>query len=281
MEDLVNRYLIKRVDRQVNIEQSAGTSEENYESTKNTYKSDELEITIDKKEEGEGKNKITYFVADIKITNPNRIKKAFANNQFGTNVVGEMKDIVNDKKAILAINGDYYSFRNDGVIISNSEIYRNEPAREALAIYEDGKMEIFDEKKVSAEDLIKSGVKNTMSFGPALIKNGEITQQFTTYAVDGDNLIRSNIATKNPRTGVGYYDKNHYCFIVVDGRNEGYSRGVTLDEFAQIFKDLGCNLAYNLDGGNSTNMYFKGIRVNTPSQPGDGERNISDILYIN
>lgn len=47
-----------------------------------------------------------------------------------------------------------------------------------------------------------------------------------------------------------------------------------------IFKELGVEFAYNLDGGNSSNMYFNGKRVNVSSQPGDGEREISDILYI-
>ena len=61
---------------------------------------------------------------------------------------------------------------------------------------------------------------------------------------------------------------------------EGYSKGVTLNEFAQIFENLGCELAYNLDGGNSANMYFMNKKVNISSQPGDGEREISDILYI-
>jgi exopolysaccharide biosynthesis protein len=68
-------------------------------------------------------------------------------------------------------------------------------------------------------------------------------------------------------------------FIVVDGRSPGYSRGVALSEFAQIFKDLGCTIAYNLDGGGSSAMYFMGDLVNNPLGRGR-ERGISDILYV-
>jgi exopolysaccharide biosynthesis protein len=68
-------------------------------------------------------------------------------------------------------------------------------------------------------------------------------------------------------------------FVVVDGRNPGYSKGVTMSEFAQIFKDLGCTTAYNLDGGGSSTMYFLGNMVNNPLGK-DNERRISDILYI-
>jgi exopolysaccharide biosynthesis protein len=66
---------------------------------------------------------------------------------------------------------------------------------------------------------------------------------------------------------------------VVDGRNPGYSKGVTTEEFAQIFKDLGCTTAYNLDGGGSSTMYFKGEVVNSPINQG-GQRDISDILFV-
>ena len=276
---LVNRYLIPRVELNISNKNTEKTVEE-FEATENSYKSDELEINIEKVEKGEGKDKVTYYVADIKLQNPDRIKRAFAKDQIGTNIVEKMSELTSRNNAILAINGDYYSFRNNGIIIGESEIYRDIPAREALAIYQDGTMKIYDENETSAEQLIKEGVKSTLSFGPVLVRDGIAEANYTEYAVDGDNLIRGNIATENPRTGIGYYDKNHYCFVVVDGRKEGYSKGVTLREFALIFQELGCDLAYNLDGGNSANMYFRGKKVNKSSQPGDGEREISDIIYI-
>lgn len=278
---LVNRYLIPRVEMQVNA--AAANKEETVEEniiTDNTYKSKDLQIEITKVETGEGDDKVTYFVADVKLQNPDRIERAFAKDEVGTNIVEKMSSLVEKNKAILAINGDYYSFRKDGIIIGNSEIYRNVPSREGLAIYKDGTMQIYDETKTSAEQLIEDGVKSTFSFGPVLVRDHKIDADYTNFAVDGDNLIRVNIAERNPRTGIGYYEKGHYCFVVVDGRNKGYSRGVTLNEFAEIFENLGCDFAYNLDGGSSTTMYFMGNKVDISSVPGNGEREISDILYI-
>ena len=66
--------------------------------------------------------------------------------------------------------------------------------------------------------------------------------------------------------------------VVVDGREEGYSRGVTMSGLAQIMVDLGCRVAYNLDGGGSSAMYWNGRIVNRP--PNGGERATSDILYV-
>ena len=82
---------------------------------------------------------------------------------------------------------------------------------------------------------------------------------------------------RHPRAGLGYYEPGHYCFIVVDGRQKGYSVGVTSEGFAQIFQDLGCQVAYNLDGGATAVMYFNGQIVNKPTK---GGRNSSDIILL-
>ena len=84
---------------------------------------------------------------------------------------------------------------------------------------------------------------------------------------------------RNPRTGIGITDDGHFVFIVVDGRNTGYSKGVTIEESAEIFQELGCTTAYNLDGGGSSTMYLKGEVVNNPSNK-NGERATSDILFV-
>ena len=144
---LVKRYLIRTVDKQVMADNTK--TEEEFEATENSYKSEELEITIEKKEEGEGDDKITYF---------------------GTNIVEKMPSMFERNNAILAINGDYYSFRNNGIIIGNGEIYREVPERESLAMYKDGHMEIYDEKATSAQELLNKGVYNTLSFRTSISK---------------------------------------------------------------------------------------------------------------
>ena len=52
---------------------------------------------------------------------------------------------------------------------------------------------------------------------------------------------------------------------------------MTLQELSQFFYDQGCTVAFNLDGGQSSEMVFLGNVVN---QPYDGGRSASDILYI-
>lgn len=123
------------------------------------------------------------------------------------------------------------------------------------------------------------GVWNTLSFGPALLEGGIIPQNLEQVEVD-TNFGNHSIQGSHPRTGIGIIKANHFIFVVVDGRSRGYSRGLTITEFAEVFQQLGASVAYNLDGGGSSTMYFMGRVVNNPHGR-EKERGISDILYVN
>lgn len=226
---------------------------------------------------GSGQDKVTYYVADVQLTDGADLKSAFANGTYG----GEAQDtstVAEANGAIVAVNGDYYSAREDGIIIRNGVTYRDVPTRTGLAIHQNGTMKVYDETTTSAEQLVADGVWNTYSFGPGLLVDGSVADGLDTY--EAETNPRHPIQGTNPRTGVGIIEANHFVFVVVDGRNPGYSRGVTLEEFAEIFQELGCITAYNLDGGGSSTLYFMGDVVNDPSRE-NGERSVSDILFVN
>jgi exopolysaccharide biosynthesis protein len=242
------------------------------------YTSDSVSIAIREVTTGSGDDTITYYVADVVVSDATQLRSAFAKNEFGRNIIEYTSAIAEENNAIFAINGDYYGFRSDGIIIRNGVIYRDVPARTGLAFYLDGTIKIYDETQTSAEELLAEGVWNTLSFGPALVEDGAVVSNLGTVAVD-TNLGNHSIQGSNPRTGVGIIDENHFVFVVVDGRSDGYSRGMTLTEFATLFKELGCEEAYNIDGGGSSTMYFMGRVVNNPLGK-NKERGTSDILYI-
>ena len=242
------------------------------------YISETISIKIKKVTTGSGKNTLTYFVADVVLTDATQLQSAFADDEFGRNIIEYTSQIAQANGAIFAINGDYYGFRSDGIEIRNGVIFQDMPARIGVAFYRDGSMKIYDETQTSAEELLASGVWNTMSFGPSLVEDSVVTADLSRFAVD-KNFGNRPIQGDNPRTGVGIIDNNHFVFVVADGRSPGYSRGANMTEFAQIFKDLGCIDAYNLDGGGSTTMYFMDRVVNNPLGKGR-ERGTSDILFI-
>lgn len=247
-------------------------------TTATTYQSDTASISISTVVTGSGSDTVTYYVADVQLTDATALRSAFAQNSFGENIVENPSAIAEDNGAVFAINGDYYGFRDSGIIIRNGVIYRDSGARTGLAFYLDGHVEVYDETATTAQELLDSGVWNTLSFGPAIVENGETVDGIESVEVD-TNFGNHSIQGDQPRTAVGVIDDNHLVFVVVDGRSPGYSKGVTLTGLADIMLGLGATTAYNLDGGGSSTMYFNGSLVNNPLGTGT-ERGTSDILYI-
>ena len=179
------------------------------------YAGNGISISITEYSSGSGNDALTYYVADVVITDAAQLQSAFADNQFGQNIIEYTSEIAAENNAIFAINGDYYGFRDDGIIIRNGVIYRDDPARTGLAFYTDGSMQVYDETRTSAAELLANGVWNTLSFGPALLDDGVIVENLSTVEIDtnfGNHPIQGN----QPRTGIGIIDDNHFVFIVVD-----------------------------------------------------------------
>ncbi|WP_298871562.1 phosphodiester glycosidase family protein [uncultured Microbacterium sp.] len=245
--------------------------------TDSTFDDGSTSVTLATMTTGTGSSTVTYYVADVILSDATALRSAFANNQFGENITQTTSEIAEANGAVFAINGDYYGFRSTGIEIRNGVVYRDEGAREGLAFYTDGHVEVYDETQTTAAELLASGVWNTLSFGPAIVEGGQVVDGIESVEVD-TNVGNHSIQGDQPRTAVGVIDDNHLVFVVVDGRQEGYSAGATLPELADIMLSLGATTAYNLDGGGSSTMYFNGQVVNSPSN--GGERATSDILYV-
>ena len=245
---------------------SAGTSD--------TYSDDKLSIKLkDYTVSG-----TAVHVAEVKADSASYLKTAFAQGSYGRNVTATTSDIAESVDAILAINGDYYGAQEKGYVIRNGKLYRSTAVSgsEDLVIYKDGSFEIINESEVTAEQLIAKGAVQTLSFGPALIESGKIS-------VDSDDEV-GRAKASNPRTAIGIKSDGTYLFVVSDGRTDE-SEGLSLLQLAEFMKELGAETAYNLDGGGSSTMIFKGSVVNTPTGGGIGngsgsERKVSDIVYI-
>lgn len=260
------------------VGEASGTSESGSGTVVgDSYTNGETSVEISTVTTGSGADTLTYYVAEVNLGDATELRSAFANNQFGENITATTSETAEANGAVFAINGDYYGFRSTGIVIRNGVIYRDAPARTGLALYADGTARVYDETETSAEELLADGVWNTLSFGPALVENGEAVAGIDSVEID-TNFGNHSIQGEQPRTAIGIVDENHLVFVVVDGRDTGYSRGATLPELAEIMLGLGAETAYNLDGGGSSTMFFDGAVVNQPSN--GGERGTSDILYV-
>ena len=212
----------------------------------------------------------TFFIADIRIKDGTQIKNGFASGKFGSNRREGTQDIAaRYPDCIFAINGDFYNFHSDGIVLRDGIVYRDAARRDnvdLLLIDEEGVMSIMKEPDAVAGDLLDAGIVNVYSFGPALVVDGVVS----------DAVTRKGRANE-PRCAIGMYEPGHYVAILCDGRRENWSEGCTLKYLAELFVERGVPLAYNMDGGGSATMVFAGEVVNRPS---NGQRSISDILYI-
>ncbi len=238
------------------------------EKTANSYRSQDISVTITRHEETRGNQPLVYFVADIYINSIDNFKTGLARDKFGQGLREEVLSMSDRLGAVLAINGDYYANRTVGPVIRNGVLYREDPFEDVCVLYADGVMETYAAEEVDMEQVKARGAYQAWSFGPRLLdKDGKAMTEFV-----------STVNPLNPRSAIGYYEPGHYCFVLVEGRRAtDYSRGMTMSELSSLFESLGCKAAYNLDGGQSSVMAFDGRVYNDP--PNGGRAN-SDILYI-
>ena len=212
----------------------------------------------------------TYFVADIYVAQVENFQTRWAGGSFRPWMYEEPITCARNAGAILAVNGDYADSQDFGFLVRNGELYMEEQTMwDICVLYYDGVMETYGADEYVVDDILDREPWQVWKFGPALLdENGQPRSSFNTTGPVKD---------VNPRTGVGYYEPGHYCFVVVDGRQGSYSAGMRIERFAQLFADLGCRAAYNLDGGQSSVMVFQERFFNNPYL---GGRDAGDILLI-
>ena len=206
-----------------------------------------------------------YWIAEVISSDANPLKGAMASDTYN----GKRETIssmANRLGAILAINASgFYAKTNTpmGTVVRNGKLVNIDKSYtgEILSLKSDGNLAFTT---VNSEEEFKNlDIKQTFTFGPILVRDYQATEL--------------NDKSRHPRTAIGQLDDNRYVLVVVEGRMEG-ADGMTLAELQQLFLQLGCKTAYNLDGGGSTTLYFQGKVINTPS---DGsERSVVDMIYF-
>lgn len=232
-----------------------------------SYTSPDLSVRIREVTDSEhGSLTFHAYIADIHVASAENLRAGFPVGHR----TAEAEVIAIDGDAILAVNGDFYTNVNKGILVRNGTVLQSaEGTSDLCVLYPDGSVKTCGPGEYSAEGILNQNPWQVWSFGPALLEeDGSPKTDFNTSAV---------IYNRNPRTAFGYYEPGHYCFVVIDGRSAGYSNGASIRTLAKFMSDLGCKAAYNLDGGASSVMVFDGEVINYPS---GGGRKISDMVMI-
>jgi len=209
------------------------------------------------------------YMAKVRLHSIDALEMVLAGNKGETT-----REAAKRTNAVLAINaGGFFSHEGNmipiGITVVNGEV---------VTFYGSGTDEVFsfvgfnDEGQLvgghieSPEELAEKKIIHGASFLPTLLKDGE------------KQPIPSKWANaKQPRTLIGHFKNNDLLFIVIDGRNTGWSEGVTLEEVQRKLLELNVRDAYNLDGGGSSTFYYQGEVLNRPV---GGERRVKTNIII-
>lgn len=212
------------------------------------------------------------YIAKVKLLDSRAVKVVLGQDKLGSRET--TSSAVARTGAILGVNGGgFYASGSqflplgntvvdgefvNGFIPSNGEIVFTGISRNGDLIGG-----IFYDK----ESLTRLKPQQGVSFLPVLIKAGQpqaVPEEWAT--------------TKQPRTIIGEYANGDFILIVVDGRQSDWSSGVTLERLQYKLAELGVKEGYNLDGGGSSTMVFKGKVLNRPS---DGtQRAVANNIVI-
>ena len=214
------------------------------------------------------------------IQDPTRIKIGFS-KKLG--IEGELtSQIAEDNGSIAAINAGGFSDSSSsnskytgtggtptGIIMSKGVIKFNDsssPTRkqDVTAITKNGQLLVGPH---SMNDLKKLNVTEAISFGPALVVNG----QGTIKSGDGGWGIA-------PRTAIGQRRDGAIILLAIDGRT-AKSLGASLKDVQSIMLQYDAYNASNLDGGSSTTMYYDGDIISNPCDP-LGERAVPSAFIV-
>ena len=211
-----------------------------------------------------------YYFTDFYVSDISCITSVLARDVYGTGNYEWLQDMAKRTGAVLAVNGDFYGARKNGVVIRNGKVYRkNHSSFDACALYWDGSMETFASKDWTADKLIAKGAYQAWSFGPELLDdNGQPLGKY--------NATNAVLTEQAPRTAIGYFEPGHYCFVTVDGRSNA-SKGLKMEDLARLMSCLGCKCAYNLDGGESSVLTWGSEVINAAYK---GGRKVSDGIML-
>lgn len=214
-----------------------------------------------------------YTISEVKIADPSQFRRFLADGQYASGSKYVPTELASSVNAVVASNGDFYTFRKTGIIVYDSQLKRAEgKTLDTCFIAGNGDILFAHKNQITKKEdmeqfIQENGVRFSVAFGPILIENGEQVPIKHPYSVGEGNVPYARMA-------LCQRDTLHYYFVNVSPERP-YENSHTLPVFAKNLAKLGCKCAYNLDGGQSATIVMNDKKINYVWQ-----RQVSDILYF-
>ena len=236
-----------------------------------SYDDGTISITIEKDVVGV----TNVYFAYVKLTDVSQLRTALA-APYPSKTTRPVNVMAAEQQAVLAINGDFFSYHNKGVVVRSGQILRQQPesTRDTLIIDDSGDFVILTKNTVAEwKDYLENGTgcREAFCFGPALIIDGEV-QTFR----PGDK-VSCGAPTPAQRMVFCQMDTLSYMIFVCEGPEQDKKAGLTMNEVVEQLVARGVKHAYNLDGGNSATLMLGDQRINAPEHK---FRQVGDMIYF-
>ncbi len=246
------------------------------------YYCDDTILAITWKELVDG---MTLTCCEVKIADGSQIRRKFVDDRFGSSNKLFATSLANSVNSVVAMNADFYMFRDFGIVVYNRELYRFDEATytgqykkynctDTLFITEEGDFLFWHRLQAATPEemrafIAENNIVFSIAFGPVLVENGEL--QVCDWYPAGE------IDKGYSRAGIGQKDHLHYFYMSLNHSAESAARW-TVNQFAERMYARGLQQAYNLDGGQTGELVWQGSPYNHVDF--GAEREVSDILYF-
>lgn len=215
----------------------------------------------------------TVMEVRVKLMDPSQLRTALAARPPSkkTMIVSSM---ARKNNAVLAINGDYFSYHDKGVVVRNGRQIRNRATgkRDVLIIDDEGDFSILYRCTKADYMAVAERTRHAFCFGPGLVIDGRIPQHVANVDMD--------IAQDKPtqRMAIGQTGPLEYLILATEGPENKGSVGFTIQQMADLCLEKGCINAYNLDGGSSSTIVLNNRKINSLSA--GKVRPVGDCIYF-
>ena len=213
--------------------------------------------------------------AEVKVAHGSQLRRKLAEDSYSSSVQLYASDMANASNAVVAINGDFYAFRDLGITAYQRKLYRNNPAQvDSCFFTASGDMlfsragELMGEGEAQ-QFMEDNDVVFAVAFGPVLVDNGEL-QYCSSYPI-------GEINTEYSRSCIAMTDELHYLLMTINHTMDARPRA-TVNELARFIYSKGVQKAYTLDGGQTAEIIMMGGPINHVDF--GYERIVSDIIYF-
>jgi len=229
----------------------------------------------------------TWSIQIIEVEMTNRNVEVVPVFKSAGNVSGSSNErtssMATRSDGIAAINGGYYNtttyMTNSYTEIDGFYIGGGESNRSVLGF--SGNHQAIAKRTKLSSSFVPDDPTDWEKIVDAMGGRGHfVTADGVLIVQDNEGTTSSHYGLRNPRTAIGYTTNPYKSYLVtVDGRQDGFSVGMTYTELAQLMADLGIEQSISLDGGGSTTAWIKGEGiVNSPS--GGSERSVVNAWVV-